>query len=146
MAFQVEINNQTKSPVRDDFLAAIVKKALLKCGLKRNKNYSVSLAFISAGDIQKINIKYRKINQPTDILSFSEYPSLKIVKQAGEKNIFLGELILCYDYIRNSAKINHRIIQQELKEVVVHGVLHLLGYQHGKQMFDLQRELINSSK
>ena len=78
------------------------------------------------------------VGQLTDVLSFAEYKSLAALKKANEKEIFLGELILCYNDIKEYAEMNRRNVKRELATVVSHGLLHLLSFSHGSRMFRLQ--------
>jgi probable rRNA maturation factor len=55
--------------------------------------------------------------------------------------LFLGELILCYDDIRQYADKEGVKVKKELAKVISHGILHLLGFEHGERMFSLQKEV-----
>jgi rRNA maturation RNase YbeY len=52
--------------------------------------------------------------------------------------LFLGEIILCYNNIAEYSKKNKLDLERELRKVIAHGVLHLLGFRHGKKMFEIQ--------
>ncbi len=83
----------------------------------------------------------------TDILSFASYKNIKEIKKAEENppagGVFLGELILCYDDIKDYAKKNGLNFKEELARTVSHGILHLLGFHHGKKMFSLQDKIVS---
>jgi probable rRNA maturation factor len=73
----------------------------------------VAIAFVDAGEIQRLNREHRDIDRPTDVLSFP-------VDEAGEAfgPRELGDVVICPEYT------------EDLTEAVVHGVLHLCGYDH----------------
>ena len=95
---------------------------------KSNLNSSNSKNFISlcfSGDekIIELNNSYRKINTATNVLSF---PS-----QSNTKNkLFLGDIIFSIDTIRREAKRDNKSIINHLIHLFIHGVLHLLSYEH----------------
>lgn len=140
---KLEINNVTKSPLRDSFLRLITRKTIEKSGsdFLKKKNISLSVAIVGKKEIRKINRKYRRKNQVTDILSFPEYRGARQMKAAKERDLFLGELIICYDDIKDYAQKQGIAVKKELANVVSHGMLHLLGFGHGKRMFGIQKEI-----
>lgn len=144
MKLNLEINNKAKSPVKKAFFAAVWKTVLADKSLAfpSSKNFNLSLALVSKTEIKKINKIWRKKNEVTDVLSFAEFKNLKEIKKDREKEIFLGEIILCYDDIKVYAKQNDLKIKAELAQVFLHGVLHLLGFKHGQKMLALQDKLI----
>ena len=85
-----------------------------------------------------LNKRWRKKDRPTDVLSF---PS-------GEKAPgFLGDLVIDVPYAARQARARRHSLTRELKILLAHGVLHLLGYDHETDdgtMFRLQRRLISS--
>jgi probable rRNA maturation factor len=140
MKLEIEINNKSKSPLTKAFLNGIVQKTLLEVDwdFLPKKTISLSLAFVGKAEMQAINKKYRKVDAVTDILSFAEYKDKKEMKKSKEEELFLGELILCYDDIKEYAKGEKLNLKEESIRVVSHGVLHLLGMSHGKKMFAIQ--------
>ncbi len=109
----VEINNQTKQKVP--------RKLLIYWAEAFSRNYrlggkKLSLAFVTSRTMKKINFNYRGQDQTTDVLSF-----------AGEEDFF-GEIIIDYAQIKRQAKIYQRGVCQELIFILIHGLLHLLGY------------------
>jgi probable rRNA maturation factor len=140
MKVLVEINNLSTCRIREDFFVGVIGKTLKLSGYDflRAKNVLVSVALVRPEEIKKLNKKYRKINAVTDVLSFAEYKSRRSLEKIGDKNIFLGELILCYNDIKEYAQMNKKPVKQELAKVVSHGLLHLLGFSHGSRMFRLQ--------
>jgi probable rRNA maturation factor len=109
----IGINNKTKSNIDLNLVEQTAKKFLLS---KKLKNKEISIAFVGDQTIRNINKKYRHIDKVTDVLSFN-----------GENN-FLGEIIINYRQIKRQAKKYKKTLKQELIFILVHGLLHLIGY------------------
>ena len=144
MKLTLEINNQTKYKFTKIFFQKIFAHTLLladkECLLGRNPE--LSIAIVSGEEIRAINDCYRGRNKATDVLSFSEYESVEELCLASkEKNLFIGELILCPDYITKNAEEDGETMEYALTYITAHGILHLLGLAHGKKMFSLQRQV-----
>ncbi len=74
--------------------------------------------------IRKLNLNYRDIDEPTDILSFPDGDDLPTGRQ------LLGQLVISLDMARAQAERADHGELRELEELTIHGVLHLLGYDH----------------
>lgn len=147
MTINLEINNITQSPVEDAFFVSVVEKTLAEVQFGE-KNISISLALVSPEEIHKLNKDRRQVDSATDVLSFAEYKNIEEIKKAVDnpqgEEVFLGELILCYDDIKEYAQKENIALNKELANVVSHGVLHLLGFEHGDAMFGIQNKVKNS--
>ncbi|MFH1564661.1 MAG: rRNA maturation RNase YbeY [bacterium] len=94
------------------------------------KNY-LSIAFVLPNTIKKLNYKYRKIDKVTDVLSFGSQQDLQ-----GKQSIqffdpnFIGEIIICHKQAVRQAKDNGISERQEIKKLLTHGLVHLMGYDH----------------
>jgi probable rRNA maturation factor len=108
----IEINNLTKEKIREEFLKKIAKTVL------KGKKKGLSIALVKKGEIRSLNKKYRKKDKVTDVLSFSY----------GKE----GEIILCPEKIKENAKRSGLSCEEELIRVLIHGILHFLGYDHEK--------------
>jgi probable rRNA maturation factor len=132
--------------IEKPFIEKIAKRTLAASG-KKIAAFFVSIVFVDKAEIRKINRKYRKINKSTDILSFDYSLGYNKKRKAiagglpAEVSAKTGELLLCPEVIEESAKKNKVSFQKELAFVLAHGVLHLLGFRHGKKMFDLQDKI-----
>ena len=98
-----------------------VKNAIL------GKSYDLSIANVSPAISKKINRERRKINKPTNILSFN------LTKSS-------GELILCPDVIREEAPQFGLNYSKFLGLLVIHGLLHLKGMRHGSKMETMEKK------
>jgi rRNA maturation RNase YbeY len=151
MSLRVQVNNTTSSPVGDDFFQHVAEETFREVGFEflKNKEIFLSLALVAPAEIKRLNKEYRKYDSVTDVLSFAEFKSATAIKKAVDNSkdvpVFLGELILCYNDIKEYARKNKIGLAKELANVVSHGVLHLLGMKHGKKMFEIQNKIVHSS-
>lgn len=98
----------------------------------------VTVCFVSDTVIARMNRQYRKKNGPTDVLSF---PSEK--EREGTRR-YLGDIAIAPETAKRYAKKNGRSLDGELRVLMLHGVLHLLGYDHETdrgQMSSLENRL-----
>ena len=85
----------------------------------------LTIAFVSDKEIHDLNKTYRGIDSPTDVLSFA---SGEVDPESG--TYYLGDIILSFPRaVEQAAKAGHTI-ENEIRLLIVHGVLHLLGYDH----------------
>lgn len=136
------VNLQNQFRVPQSFVmdwVELVCKSLIKKKLnpnfKKNLQKDLTVVFVTAKEIKKLNKQFRGKDKPTDILSFADIMDEQ-----------LGELILCPEIIVKQAKEHGLTQKQEYAYMLLHGVLHLLGYDHeepteAKKMFKLQDDL-----
>jgi len=147
MKINIEVNNETQEVILDDFFLKIAEKTFAEVNWKFLEESSVliSLAIVSPTEIQRLNKEYRQVDSATDVLSFAEHKKINANIAAAEMElngeIFLGELILCYDDISEYAKKEGIEFPVELANVFSHGILHLLGFEHGEEMFAIQNKV-----
>ena len=117
------------------------------------QNVSVSVVFVSTRNIKKINKKYRGINKPTDVISFAYLDDKNEIINIEDENykIDIGEIYICYDVAKKNAKKYGNTLTRELNFLFVHGLLHLLGYNHIEKedeevMFALQEKILPSKE
>ena len=97
--------------------------------LFKNKNITFTILLTNSLKIKKLNKKFRKKNKPTDVLSFP-YFSSKNFKSVKEKKIYIGDIAVSYEVIYSRSNKNNFIL--EFDKVWIHGLLHLVGYNHIK--------------
>jgi len=100
-----------------------------------SKEIQFSVAVVDPKEMQRLNKDYLKNDEPTDVLSF-QYENDEVHLN--------GEIIICPDVIKKYADEDGAEYEDELKKNLVHGFLHNLGYEHGKEMFDLQEEVLKN--
>lgn len=93
--------------------------AWLQATAPRSARGAVVVALVSDVRVQKLNARYRAKNTPTDVLSF-----------AAEEPGFLGEVVIASGVARRQARLAGHSVQVELRVLALHGLLHLLGYDH----------------
>ena len=102
--------------------------------VKQKGPYQLSIAFLSESQMRRANKEYRGKDQVTDVLSFSLGPES-------------GELLFCYSQAKKQAQAMRHSVKNEICFLLVHGLLHLFGYDHertgdAKKMFPLQSRLL----
>jgi probable rRNA maturation factor len=118
------------------------EKAVLAC--LRDKEGDVSIVFCDNAYIQALNAQFRGIDRPTDVLSF---PAEETDPDSGVR--YLGDVIISYPQACAQAKEAGNLVNSEISMLVIHGILHLLGYDHQTpeekaEMWKLQTETLNS--
>lgn len=89
------------------------------------KSYDLSVAFVDSERMKELNLQYRNINKPTDILSFPLSDTE-------------GEIYLCLSEAKKEAKKFDRKPDNFLKFLFIHGLVHLKGYDHGSTMENIE--------
>lgn len=132
----MDLSEETLNKWMKGIAAELLKKKVIDPG---KKGLEVSLVFLNENDAKKLNWNYRCKDYPTDILTFgSDDPTS------------MGELVLCPQVISRQAKEHGLTLDDELGYIVLHGVLHLLGFDHEKnkveeeKMMTLQDEVFES--
>ena len=124
--------------------------------LKLPENTEMSVTLMDNEHIHEINKKYRGVDKPTDVISFAieedDPDEVPIILPEDEefdipKNI--GDIMVSMDKVKEQAEYLGHSEDRELGFLVVHGFLHLNGYDHMKEedereMFGLQREILDS--
>lgn len=143
----IEINNLTTSAVDKGFLKKVAQKVLKG---EKKKEAGLSIVLIGQGRMRKLNKKYRRKNRVTDVLSFGKTKKFPVLPK---EKVELGEVIICLSEVKKNAKkftpleitraqkrskknkslMGYNIaFKKELAQVLIHGILHLLGYEHEK--------------
>ena len=95
----------------------------------KSTNTTFTILLTSSSRIKKLNKKFRKINKPTDVLSFPFLSKINF-KLHKKKNSYIGDIAVAYEIINKRAKKSSFIL--EFDKVWIHGLLHLVGYDHIK--------------
>ena len=117
------------------------------------KNYEVDVSLVDEEEIHRINREYRKVDRVTDVISFAfeDDDSALGTIVGDEVPRMLGEIFICVPRALEQAKEIGNTPERELCFLFVHGLLHLLGYDHMKKededvMFPLQDKILNAYK
>ena len=144
----VEINNKswhTKIKNPKKYLNQKLKKISKMVRLFKRKNITFTILLTNSLNMKKLNKKFRKLNKSTDILSFPAF-SKKNLKFIKEKKIYIGDLATSYEIVNSRSK---KKFLAEFDKVWVHGLLHLIGYDHAKykdynKMSKIEKRILNS--
>jgi len=128
MKLHLNIFNKTDFFIDKNGFILAVKLLLKKCGIKANE-VKIDLNIVSARNIAEINKKYRKIDGPTDVLSFS-YINDRDFISLRRNIVHLGEIFIAPDVVRKNSEKYETVFGQELSRVLIHGLAHLFGYEH----------------
>jgi len=112
--------------------------------LFRKKNITFTILLTNSKNMKKLNKKFRKFNKSTDVLSFP-WLSSKNLKLNRENKIYIGDIAISYEIINTRANKNFLI---EFDRVWVHGLLHLIGYDHARnrdyyKMDKIEKRILN---
>ena len=122
-----EINNSTKFKLNRKLISA----AVLAFGASsRIKKANFSLAFVTEAQMKKLNCAYRGKDKVTDVLSFAEEPDNFILQKEENQEKYLGEIIICLAQAQRQAKEYDWTLNKEIVRLLVHGLAHLIGYDH----------------
>ena len=124
---------------KDDFLSIakeikIYTKNVVELIIKDYPNFNLvqeinlSLAFVDNKQIQQLNYQWRGIDKPTDVLSFPNFTDIHLAKPF--VNCTLGDVIIDIPYSQIDARDLDVPLLMHLVHLMVHGVLHLFGYDH----------------
>ena len=109
--------------------AATVTLASLPESLQRT--YSMSVLLGTNAAIKKLNRDFRGMDKATNVLSFPQFPDVKSLKSSPRSQpIYLGDIALAYQYMVSEAKKDHKILKNHITHLMIHGILHLFGYDH----------------
>lgn len=116
-----------------------------------DKYYEVSVVFVTKERIQEINRTYRGIDRVTDVISFALLDDEDdIIFEDDEEEItVLGDIFICLEVMKEQSKEYGHSEKRELAFLALHGLLHLLGYDHDtpmeeKEMFAKQDYILNN--
>ena len=113
----------------EDIITEVIRKCFEKEELLQ-KNIYVNVILTTPNEIQKINLKYRNIDKPTDVLSFPMFEKDEIQKISDDVEEVLGDIIISIEKVKEQGiEYGHGFIR-ELSYMVVHGFYHLMGYDH----------------
>ena len=145
----VEINNKSwhkkiKNPKK--YFNKKLKRISEIIKFFKGKNMIFTILLTNSINMKKLNKKFRNHNKSTDVLSFPFFSSnnLKFTKQ---KKFYMGDIAASYEMINSRSKKNNFLL--EFDKVWIHGLLHLMGYNHVKnkdyfKMNRIEKRILNS--
>ena len=145
----VEVNSKSwhkkiKNPKK--YFRKKLKKILKIVKFFRKRNITFSILLTNSLNMKKLNKKFRNCNKSTDVLSFP-FHSSNDLKSIGQKKFYIGDIAISYEIINSRSKKNNFLL--EFDKAWVHGLLHLIGYNHVKnkdyfKMNKMEKKILNS--
>ena len=130
LVVDINIRGMTPNDLSEPVKVAISKAACRawSCAGQALNNAEISLLITDDWQIRKLNKRYRGIDCPTNVLSFA--CSCDATSQVDGAPVLLGDIVLGYGVIAREAKLHKKAFSDHICHLVVHGVLHLAGYDH----------------
>ncbi|HPS29952.1 MAG TPA: rRNA maturation RNase YbeY [bacterium] len=124
----IYIENQTENniPVESAAIRKSIRTVLKICGKTASDPYEMSIIFVSKESIREMNRDFRSINRATDVISFAFQEG----DGAGYTPYLLGDIAICPDIVEKHSLSYGTSFRTETLFVIIHGVLHLLGFDH----------------
>jgi probable rRNA maturation factor len=131
----------------EDTLRAIVDRAvpvaLAEAEVKIVDGVELSLVFTDDDSIQSLNAEWRQKDKPTNVLSFPAFP----MAPGDALPPMLGDIVLAYETVQREAELEGKPLENHITHLIIHGLLHLLGYDHetdeeAEEMEALERQAL----
>lgn len=139
---KIELINDHYQTIPEAFkkeeISKLVNLVLEKTGSESFDNKQINIKYTSEEEIQILNEKFYKKKGITNVLAFTNH--LKFPDEAD----LIGEIAICIEQIEREAKVYKKAIETRLKHMIVHGVLHLLGFDHKEKKDQLEMEKLES--
>lgn len=126
------VNNQRKYKLEWETFRTFAETAVEEISEAEQKNFTV--AFISDRRMRELNKTFREKNSTTDVLSFPFDPN---EFELGEET--LGEIVISIEQAEKQAAENDLTLASEIKQLILHGILHLCGYDHETDAGEMNR-------
>lgn len=145
MEINVLIDEDLKESPEMGWLQSVAEQVLI--AQEASSDVELSLVITSQERVRQLNRDYLSKDEPTDVLAFSMLPELPAGGELGvppfitppDGVLHLGEVIISYPQAVIQAEEHHHSIKKEVAILIIHGVLHLLGYEHDKP--ELERQM-----
>lgn len=143
----IQLSNDTTEALNE---VRVLQTAIFSMGyMGLDLETELSISFVSLEDMQRLNFEYMDDDAPTDVLAFPMDELRPLAPGVEAQSGILGDLVFSADYIRKQAESQNVAFEDELDLLIVHGVLHCLGFDHQeevehKEMFELQAEILQA--
>ncbi len=146
MSFAIDISAESEGWARIPGVEACVRRAAEAAMLNGEAPPSeISVVLSDDEHMRELNKHHRNMDKPTNVLSF---PPARMKPPAGSPR-FLGDIVLALETVEREAREEAKPLENHISHLVVHGVLHLLGYDHedeeeAEMMENREREILSS--
>ena len=123
-------------PVETLLVNKAIKIAYSYASQTYNYPVGVTLRLVDSDEGQSINKQFKKINKPTNVLTFTG--DLEKERTLGMSPPFLGDIIVCLPVVEKEAKVLNIEVSSHFLHMVIHGFLHLLGYDHNTDKEEIE--------
>ena len=106
--------------------SALLKKWAKKALSNKIPSGEITIRIVSRDEITLLNATYRKKNKPTNVLSFP----FDMPKELNDEIPLLGDIVICADVVNQEARDEGKEQNAHWAHMIIHGTLHLLGYDH----------------
>ena len=143
----IEVSNESGLDVSEEELISVARFVIRKMNV--NPGAELSMVLLDTNAMADLHMRWMDLPGPTDVMSFPmdelEPGGRPDASEPGPS--MLGDIVLCPQFAATQAQAAGHSLGQELALLTVHGVLHLLGYDHAepdeeREMFGLQRQLL----
>lgn len=137
----ITVQENFRELIADQILNSAAEAVLLECEVPESPSLLVRIT--DDEELKALNLQYRGINKTTDVLSFpADFTDPDLDSR------YLGDVVIAYPRAEEQAQKRGHFVESELQLLVVHGVLHLLGYDHGdnkdkEEMWSLQSQILD---
>lgn len=107
-------------PVSRDRIARVARAVLRS---EKAGDAMISVTFMRRADIRRMNRRHLRRDRPTDVIAFG-------FRRSGRRAPIIGDIYIAPEVARQSARLNGVSVREEIVRLVVHGTLHVLGYDH----------------
>ncbi|EED31350.1 putative metalloprotease H16_A0526 [gamma proteobacterium NOR5-3] len=126
-----------KSP-DDQTLLRAAECALLQSNANRHKHWEAALRIVDAKEMQQLNAQYRGKDRPTNVLSFPADLPADVTLD------LLGDIVICAPVVQEEAATQGKPLAAHWDHMLIHGVLHLLGFDHESDAEATHMELLET--
>jgi probable rRNA maturation factor len=114
-----------------------IEAAVMQSGRLTKENAEVAVRVVDAVEIQTLNRRYREQDKPTNVLSF---PADGVSGLPDDASQLLGDVVVCASIVSTEAAEQGKALADHWGHMLVHGTLHLLGFDHGTDVEALEME------
>ena len=122
----ITVQDNFRELIADQLLKSAAEAVLFECSLPDSP--SLLIRITDDEELKTLNLQYRGIDKTTDVLSF-----LADFEDPDLESRYLGDIVIAYPRAEEQAHKRGHFVEAELQLLVVHGTLHLLGYEHGEK-------------
>ena len=126
MNFNIEVQNEHEFEIDENRLQSAAQAVLVQQEVDLGSAMTIVITTDAA--VQALNQQHRQVDAPTDVLSFASDPLP--AELADDEAPYLGDVVIAYPYTSAQAARENHSLNETLSLLVVHGTLHLLGYDH----------------